>query len=429
MKLADLIGLHRIFHFFGYYPSPNWHATIFISLNKYWMYYMKLGTERFRFLIGLILLLAGLEIAVTLTYLARWIGLILMIFGLGILVLTARKKTEVEVGQEEEEVAVEEQAEERKTLAGILINALTLNGKITLLLPIIGIFLIIFVFSFNFFIRGGFDIGVNDTITVLLGLVLVFYNYVPEKFNRERDFVLLFFVFLFSILVLPLTLYSLFSGPIEENSNSPFIYYLLAKPTSDLLNLFGIPSSAHSVPPIKVVNDVYLTTSGVHIVYKNLGDGAQTPWSSVMIGISCTGLYSVSIFISGFIAFILIEYRRLDIRVASLLTLGIFTSWFANVLRMTIIVAVGSHYGGEALKWTHANLGIFIFMLWVGIFWGVMFKLLMPKTEEKGEREGSKEEAKEEEHAQKEKEGLEDELEGEHAQEAKEELEQSGSDA
>jgi exosortase/archaeosortase family protein len=108
----------------------------------------------------------------------------------------------------------------------------------------------------------------------------------------------------------------------------------------------------------------------------------------VGIGLSCTGLYSVSIFISGFIAFVLIEYRRLDIRVASLLTLGIFTSWFANILRMTIIVVVGSHYGREALVWTHANLGIFIFMLWVGLFWAIMFRLLVPpKTEDKKEEE------------------------------------------
>lgn len=121
----------------------------------------------------------------------------------------------------------------------------------------------------------------------------------------------------------------------------------------------------------------------------------QQPYSSVGIGFSCTGLYSVSIFISGFIAFILIEYKKFDIRVASLLTLGVFTSWFANILRMTIIVAVGSHYGGEALNWTHANMGIFIFMLWVGIFWGVMFKLLVPKDQMRDEKEEREEGEKE----------------------------------
>jgi exosortase/archaeosortase family protein len=274
--------------------------------------------------------------------------------------------------------------------------------KLTFMLPVLGIFLIIFVFVFNFIIRGDLDIGVNDTITVLLGLSLLSYNYVPKKFSREKDFVLLFFMFLFLILVLPLTLYTLSSGPLEENSTSPYIYYLLAQPTSDMLNFIGIPSSVYTInSPETVKEGVYLTTTGVHIVFENLGDGAMSPYSSVTIGISCTGLYSVSIFVSGFIAFILIEYRRLDIRVASLLTLGVFTSWFANILRMTIIVAVGSHYGGEALKWTHANLGIFIFMLWVGIFWGVMFKLLMPKAKMEGEKAEIEEEVGERDRARK----------------------------
>jgi archaeosortase C (PEF-CTERM variant) len=342
---------------------------------------MSLGTQRFKFLFGLFLLLAGLEIAITLTYIARWIGLVLMILGLGILVATARMGPREKVKDEEEPEEEDEEKKETRNLADILISKLTIGGRINPYLPIIGSLLIIFVYIFNFTMRGNLNLGVNDTITLLLGVTLAFFNYVPEKYSRERNFVLLFFVFLFLILVLPITLYSIItrSDPLVENSNSPFIYYLLAKPTADMLNFFGIPSTVHSVPPSIVVNGIPLTTTGVQIVYQNVGEGAQTPWSSVIIGISCTGLYSVTIFISGFIAFILIEYGKLDVRVASLLVLGIFTSWFANILRMTIIVLAGSFWGVEALRFTHENLGIFIFMLWVGIFWAIMFKVLVPK--------------------------------------------------
>jgi exosortase/archaeosortase family protein len=324
--------------------------------------------------------LAGLEIAVTLTYMARWIGLIFMIIGLGILVATARMRPKEKAGDEQKRKA-EEKEEETGNLADVLIDKLTLGGRINPFLPVIGIILILFVYVFNLTMRGNLDLGVNDTITILLGATLAFFNYIPEKYNRERNFVLLFFVSLFLILVLPITLYSIISGsdPLVENSNSPFIYYLLAKPTTDMLNFFGIPATVHSVPPSIVVNGIPLTTTGVQIVYQNLGEGAQTPWSSVMIGISCTGLYSVTIFISGFIAFILIEYGKFDIRVASLLVLGVFTSWFANILRMTIIVVMGSYYGDDALRFTHENLGIFIFMLWVGLFWAIMFKVLVPQ--------------------------------------------------
>ncbi len=359
---------------------------------------MSLGTQRFKFLFGLFLLLAGFEIAITLTYIARWVGLVLMILGLGILIAIARSGPTKKVKEEDE--AEKEKGEEKETrnLAEVLISKLTLGGRINPFLPVAGALLIIFVYIFNFTMRGNLELGVNDTITLLLGVTLAFFNYVPEKYTRERNFVLLFFVFLFLILVLPITLYSIItrSDPLVENSNSPFIYYLLAKPTSDMLNFIGITATVHSVPPSAVVNGIPLTTTGVQIVYQNVGEGAQTPWSSVMIGISCTGLYSVSIFISGFIAFILIEYGKFDIRVASLLVLGIFTSWFANILRMTIIVLAGSYWGGEALRFTHENLGIFIFMLWVGLFWAIMFKVLVPKGgpeeeeghEDIGEKEG-----------------------------------------
>ncbi len=388
---------------------------------------MKLGSQRLKYLAGLMLLLAGLTIAVTPTYLARWIGLVLMIFGLGLLVFTVRREPEPEK-EKKEEIAIEKELEERKTLADTLINALTLNRKLTLMLPIIGGFLIVFVLAFNLFIRGSLDIGAHDSITILLGITMILYNYIPQKLHRERDFAFLFFIFLFLILVVPITIYALFFGPPGENPNSPFIQYLLAQPTSDMLNFIGIRSSVHSVPPQEVVNGVPLTKVGIWIVYKNLGDEAMTPWSSVGIGLSCTGLYSVSIFISGFIAFIMIEYRRFDIRVASLLTLGVFTAWFANILRMTIIVAVGSHYGGDALYWTHANLGIFIFMLWVGIFWGVMFKVLMPKAKKGGEKDEQVEKVADGEDTQKPEEKPEEEAEKEELiQEVEEELEPSES--
>lgn len=218
------------------------------------------------------------------------------------------------------------------------------------------------------------------------------YSYVPHKFAKERDFIFLFFFFMVLVLVLPLFLYELLAGPIPENPRSPYIYWLLARPTADMLNFVGIPSAAKTA------------SAGVIIDYKSMQNGAM---DSVGIGISCTGLYSVSIFISGFISFILLEYQRFDLKVASLLTLGVFTSWLANIFRMTIIVVVGSYYGREALRWTHANVGIFIFMIWVGLFWGIMFKFLFPggkddteerkddKAEEDASGESLSEESKE----------------------------------
>ncbi len=332
------------------------------------------------FLIGLILLLAGLDLTITLSYLSKWVGVLLILLGLAVLVMIVKRKPEEALEKPEE---AEEEPKDKKNIATSFINLLTFQGRAKWLFPIIGAGLILLVFIFNLYFYETLKLGVNDTITILLGATLIFYNSVPDKLKIERDFVLLFFIFLFLVLVVPITLYSIRYGEIEDNSNSPFIYWLLARPTSDLLGLIGIPSSAHLIStPGEVVNGVEIRNTGVYLVYKHLGTSLEGSYSSVGIGISCTGLYSVSIFIAGFIAFIFIEYQRFDVKVVSLLTLGIFTCWFANILRMTIIVVVGSYYGKDALQWTHANLGIFIFMLWIAIFWGVMFKVLSPIRDE-----------------------------------------------
>ena len=95
---------------------------------------------------------------------------------------------------------------------------------------------------------------------------------------------------------------------------------------------------------------------------------------NLSIGISCTGLYSVAIFVSAFIAFVAVEYKKADRKAALLLGIGIFLAWFANIIRMTIIVVVGKYYGAEAMVWTHNNIGELIFMAWITMFWLFIFK-------------------------------------------------------
>jgi exosortase/archaeosortase family protein len=92
------------------------------------------------------------------------------------------------------------------------------------------------------------------------------------------------------------------------------------------------------------------------------------------ISLSCSGLYSVAIFVSAFIAFVAVEYKKFDRKVAYLLGLGILLAWIANIIRMTIIVVVGYYKGAETMVWVHNNIGEFIFMAWVALFWWFMFR-------------------------------------------------------
>ena len=68
------------------------------------------------------------------------------------------------------------------------------------------------------------------------------------------------------------------------------------------------------------------------------------------------------------------------------LALGVALAWFANIIRMTIIVMVGSYYGKDALLWTHKYLGEIIFIAWTAVFWMFLFKY-MPEPEKDGDEE------------------------------------------
>jgi len=245
-----------------------------------------------------------------------------------------------------------------------LVEFFTLKGTLKKYLPLAGIAVFAAVVLFNFYISGyDLSFGSHDAVTFLMGGALIAYNYVPEKYSLERDFTFLFLVFLFLILVLPITIIHYLHGPMTEATNSPVVYHLLARPTAGFLNLVGISANA--------------VVRGEWVMIRMLMPSTTSPGNyirtEVGIGLSCTGLYSVTIFISAFLSFVMVHFRKLDLKLLSFMGLGIFASWVANILRMTIIMVMGHLYGMDAMNWTHNNAGIFIFMVWIALFWGVMF--------------------------------------------------------
>ncbi|HID71759.1 MAG TPA: exosortase/archaeosortase family protein [Thermoplasmata archaeon] len=260
-------------------------------------------------------------------------------------------------------------AEEKEFLASRLISILT-KGRMKYLFPAVGVALIVLVPIYNFVLTTDFELGGNDFVVLILGFILLFYNQIPYRYKKEKDFAVVFFTLLLLIVVLPTTYYAYkydtTEGGWEDEDvpNSPIIETFLARPVSRIVRLFGVDASSN----------------GVKISYEKKYDYREDdpprPYGVVSIALGCTGLYSVSIFLSGFIAFISVEYKKLDQKVAFLLLLGILTSYLANLLRMSVIILVGSYYGMDALLWTHKNLGEIIFLLWIGLFWSFMFKYL-----------------------------------------------------
>jgi archaeosortase C (PEF-CTERM variant) len=318
------------------------------------------NVDKLKLVIGLVVLFAGLDIAILLSHTSRFIGIMFIIIGIGILATTVE-------GTEKPRKRREKHEEKKpQNIAAKIIDLLTLRERIKPLLLIFGIGIILLVGFYNIFISKSEYLGSNDYVALILAGVLVIYNFIPRKYYTERDFAFLFSILLFVFLVIPTTLLSLTSG--QGDTNSPITYYLLSLPTVGLVSLFGIPA---------VTPGLGLGYPAYHVIDLTATDGSTI---SLGISLSCSGLYSVAIFVSAFVAFIAIEYQRFDRQVIGLLGLGILLAWLANIIRMSIIVIVGRYYGSDTMVWVHNNIGEIIFMIWVIAFWLVMFWFLGPRA-------------------------------------------------
>src|SRR5213079_2024789 len=113
-----------------------------------------------------------------------------------------------------------------------------------------------------------------------------------------------------------------------QRSVDVYSWVALAPETSGFLSVIGISNTVHSVAGATAPG---LTFVPVHV-------GAEV---TVVITTACSGIYSFGIFASAFAAFVVTEYERLTNRTWALLSMGLLTSYAANVLRMVIIVLAG----------------------------------------------------------------------------------------
>lgn len=249
------------------------------------------------------------------------------------------------------------------TLAHRLLWRFTLRGRLVPFFPIGGVVLLIADLAYNVYLSPTPQILTHDQSVLFLGAVLVAYRFVPIRYDRERDFVLLFAVVLSSILVVPLVLLRIASGdPVA--SVDAYSTYALAPQTSFLLRVFGVPNQLIVGPDAAPI--LAFTTSGNLRV-------------SVAITSACSGIYSFAIFASAFAAYVLTEQRSLTKRVAVFFALGILLAYVANILRMVVIVMISYRFdqtGIENLLVAHSNAGWLIFLLWIGLFWLLLFRFL-----------------------------------------------------
>jgi archaeosortase C (PEF-CTERM variant) len=256
-------------------------------------------------------------------------------------------------------------------LATALLNILTAKGRLKPFFPVFGILLIVIDLLYNVFLSATPELLTHDSIVLLFGVVMIAYNFIPSSYERERDFIFLFFAGLIAVLVIPLMLARFVIGNVDE-SVGIYSAYLLAPEVTGVLNLLGVPAN------VDWLDINFVTQTGDNV--------------TVYISTACSGIYSFAIFASAFLAFVFTEYDRIDRRVGLLMVLGIFTAYVANILRMVVIVMVGYYTytpeeGLQAMLVAHSNAGWIIFLVWIGLFWFLMYRFLIRKKEPADEEE------------------------------------------
>ncbi|HYM39784.1 MAG TPA: archaeosortase/exosortase family protein [Thermoplasmata archaeon] len=259
------------------------------------------------------------------------------------------------------------------SLGARLIRVLTWDGRLVRLFPAFGVALVVADLGYNFLLSASPDLLTEDILVLLSAAALLGYGLVPSRYGRERDFVLLFFLFLDLLLVAPL----LAARLVTHNADASVDVYswtALAPELGALLSGLGVANSVHAVPGFTAPG---LTFTPVQMAAP----------VTLVISTACSGIYSFGIFAAAYVAFLTTEYAHPSRRLWLLLGLGFAASYVANLLRMLIIVLVG-YYADTAqsdlqnLLLAHSYAGWILFLAWLALFWGLLFKFLPIETQE-----------------------------------------------
>lgn len=245
---------------------------------------------------------------------------------------------------------------------GLLVRFLTRflsKEQCLILIPLAGFVLIMAWSAWKLFVVGDADLHMEDLIVTLFGLSLVLYNAGPSRFAVQKDFVVLYLLFLTIVFAVIWKLYTIITGESYVRVTAYAEYYFVTTPVVTLLQLIGVNAHASLANLSNIIDYEY-----------------HGRMLRVSIGTSCSGLYSTGLFFSAFLAFVLVRYNRVDRNIIAALGVGFFVTWASNILRMVITVLVGSAYGHPALAFVHSYIGILIFVGFITVFWLLIVRWL-----------------------------------------------------
>ncbi len=244
-----------------------------------------------------------------------------------------------------------------------LLSKVITREQSAVLIPLAGFLLVAIWSGWKLLKTGEADLRLEDFIVTLFGISLVLYNAGPSKYATQKDFVVLYLMFLTIVFAVIWKTYTIVSGDSYYRINAYSEYYLINIPVVFIVRMFGIGVSS----------ELDASSHGIsnYITFEYHG-------RDILLGIGegCSGLYSAGLFFSAFLAFVLVRYRKVDPWILSALGLGFIVTWASNIIRMAITIMIGSAYGAPALAFFHGYIGIIVFVVFVAIFWMLIVRWL-----------------------------------------------------
>jgi len=110
--------------------------------------------------------------------------------------------------------------------------------------------------------------------------------------------------------------------------------------------------------------------------------------AAILIDARCSGIHSLTIFTAIFLIMLFEARKRLrwNYRTGLVTLIGIFGTYFINILRIIIVISLYYFYGGEVGEPVHNYLGYIMLILWIPVFW----LFILPLSEKKEIREQRK---------------------------------------
>jgi len=230
-------------------------------------------------------------------------------------------------------------------------------------IPVFGFLLLLAWSLWKIVLNGQTDLRMEDIIVTLFSISLVLYHTGPSRFQTEKDFVVLYLLFLTVVFAGIWKAYTLITGESVGRVTAYSEYYFITLPVVWLVRLLGFDITAElDFNGIGLSNTMEFFFEG-HLVRLGIGSG-------------CSGLYSAGLFFSAFLAFVLVRYGRVDWRVVTALGAGLALTWASNILRMVVTVLVGALYGPSALSTFHMYFGILLFVALIAFFWFLVVRWL-----------------------------------------------------